>query len=206
MGAFEDIDPRARTHGRAPIDANNQARGPYGYFWDNPNGLHDWGGLSFGAGLMNGNVGREGQQANVSVLNGDFGMGEFASANGKTNYGIDAQANLVNFGIAPGNGLGPFGFDVGVLNADAGAYGNDTDASVGAYASLIGGGVTLGNKEHSARVGVAAGVGLSGRLHYGDADHDGARELGFGVDVGPFQFDMQSEYLGRAYNWVKGLF
>lgn len=203
MGVYEDLDPNNNMCGQAPLDANNQAVGPYAYFMGNPNGPDDgnWGGINLGAGLMNGTVGSPGNQASMSILNADLGLGEFVDpATGTVNYGADANANLIKFGMAPGNGLGPIGFDVGVANADAGAYGNSSDMSVGAEASLINGAVTVGGKENSVRVGASLGVGLAGRLHYGDTDHDGVRELGFGVDVGPLEFDVKSEMLGKAWN------
>jgi len=103
-----------------------------------------------------------------------------------------------------GGALGPVGFDVGVLTANAGAQANDSTASLGAQANIIEGAVSAGNKEHNARAGVSAGVGLAGRAHYGDADNDGVRELGIGADVGPLMFDVRSELLGHAWNGIRG--
>ena len=46
--------------------------------------------------------------------------------------------------------------------------------------------------------GGSAGVGLAGRVHYGDSDGDGVREYRIGADFGPFSFDVKSERLGHA--------
>lgn len=63
----------------------------------------------------------------------------------------------------------------------------------------------IGTQEHNLRFGLSAGEGFGGRLHYGDADKDGVREMGFGFDLGPASFDMRSELLGYSFNMSRDI-
>jgi hypothetical protein len=47
--------------------------------------------------------------------------------------------------------------------------------------------------DEQARLGLSAGEGGAGRLHWGDQDKDGFREYGFGFDVGPVSMDLKTE-------------
>lgn len=187
--------PPQTVYGRAPTDANGVAQGPYGHATTNP------GGVAVGAGLLNGPLDRSGKVTG-NVLSANAGLGRFYGPDGQANYGVNADATLARVGMAPGSGLGPVGWDVGVLNAQAGASANKSTASIGAQANVIDGSLTLGNDHHSIRGGLSFGVGAAGRAHYGDADGNGIREIGVGADFGPFSFDVKSELLGRAWNGV----
>jgi hypothetical protein len=197
MPIFDPLTPSVA--GRAPHDASGKAQGPYGFASANRNASGGLRGVSLGAGLLNGDLG---QGATGSVLSGNLNMGGWRSPDGKTNWGLAGDAQLVRTGINPGGALGPLGFDVGVFTASGGASVNDTTAQLGAQANIIEGSASIGNQEHLLRVGGSVGVGLAGRAHYGDADGDGVRELGFGFDVGPFSMDVKSELLGHAWNGI----
>lgn len=187
--------PPQTVHGRAPTNAAGVAQGPYGHLTTNP------GGFNLGAGLLNGPLTPDGKVTG-NVLSANAQAGRWYGPDGQANYGANADATLARVGMAPGSGLGPLGWDVGVLSAQAGATANSSTAGVGAQANIIDGSVTLGNDQHSVRGGLSLGVGLAGRAHYGDADGNGIRELGIGADFGPFSFDVKSELAGRAWNGI----
>jgi hypothetical protein len=65
---------------------------------------------------------------------------------------------------------------------------------------MLEGSVTAGSAEENVRFGLSAGGGAGLRAHHGDADGDGAMELGFGVDYGFGSFDIKSETAGEIYN------
>jgi hypothetical protein len=192
---FEPLTPSVA--GKAPADQDGVAAGPYGFASANRDQDGRARGFSLGAGLLNGNLDKAGT-AQGSVLSGGLNFGGWRGPDGKTNVGFGADAGLVKVGMPNGGALGPFGWDVGVLTASANASANDSTAQLGAQANIIEGSATLGNKEHSLRLGGSVGVGLAGRAHYGDEDGDGVRELGFGFDAGPFSMDLKSEALGHA--------
>jgi hypothetical protein len=50
------------------------------------------------------------------------------------------------------------------------------------------------------RLGRSFGSGLGTRFGHGDVDHDGYREIGPGVDVGPFSADVRSDWPHRAWS------
>lgn len=182
-----------------PTASGPQANGPFAYAGSERDASGRARGWSAGAGLLSGPIGG-GARADVLQAQGHFG--NYTDESGNNAWGINGDASLVRVGMEPGNGLGPVGFDAGVLTANAGATIGSSTTSVGAGANLIEGSLSLANKEHGIRVGGSIGVGLAGRAHYGDADGDGIRELGFGADIGPLSFDIKSEYLGRAWNAI----
>lgn len=197
---FEPLKPSVA--GKAPTNDKGVAQGPYGFASANRDQAGRARGFSAGFGLLNGNLDEKGT-AQGSVLNAGVNWGGWTGQDGKTNVGFGADAGLVKVGMPNGGALGPFGWDVGVLTANATAAANDSTAQLGAQANIIEGSATLGNQEHSLRLGGSVGVGLAGRLHYGDADGDGVKELGFGFDAGPFSMDVKSEALGHAWNGIK---
>jgi hypothetical protein len=162
-------------------------------------------GVSGGLGAVNQSEG--GGSAQVASAN--LGIGKFQNRAGETNTGIAGDAQLLKVGINPGSeesgGSGlPVGGELGIGTASAGATVNQSTASLGAQANLIEGALSVGNEEHSLRVGGSVGVGAAGRLHYGDADKDGVRELGFGFDAGPASVDVKTELLGKIWNFFTG--
>lgn len=191
--------PAQTVHGRAPTNAAGVVQGPYGHVTTNP------GGFNGGAGLLNGPLSPDGKVTG-NALSANAQAGRWYGPNGQANYGANADASLVRVGMAPGSALGPVGFDAGVLSAQAGATANRSTAGIGAQANIIDGSVTVGGDHNSLRGGLSLGVGLAGRVHYGDVDGNGTRELGVGADFGPFSFDVKSEYLGRAWNGVSSAY
>jgi hypothetical protein len=186
-------------HGWGAQGADGKASGPFAYAGSEQNAAGDTHGYSAGFGLLSGPLGGG---ARADVASARAHLGGWRDESGKTNYGIEGDAALARFGIERGGALGPIGFDVGVGTANAGAKINEETASIGAQANIIEGSVSAGTDEHNARFGMSLGVGLAGRAHYGDADGDGVRELGFGADFGPFSFDVKSELLGHAWNGI----
>lgn len=184
------------------MSAEGLGTGPYGFaaaHRDQPGSTR---GFSAGFGLMNGNLDTAGT-TQAAALSGGVSWGGWRGQDGKTNIGLGADASLVKVGMPNGGALGPFGWDMGVLTANATGAANDSTAQLGAQANILEGSATLGNKEHSLRLGGSVGMGMAGRAHYGDEDHDRVRELGFGFDLGPFSMDVKSEALGRAWNGLR---
>lgn len=183
------------NYGTSNVDAAGQQQGSHAYW----NGAGTWGlGANFGAGFMNGPAGKPGEQMNVNMgeIHGGAGVG-FEDASGQTAIGAQGEFNGMKFGMEPGKGVSDwFGWELGVMNANAGVMANESTAGFGLGASPINAAATFGNQENSLRLGASAGPGFGGRIHYGDADKDGEREAGFGFDAGPVSFDVKSELLG----------
>jgi len=105
-------------------------------------------------------------------------------------------------GKATFNEGGVFSGDVGVGTASVEGTAGSSGVSVGAQANIAefsGTASSIGktkggsDTEESFRFGLSEGVGLAGRLHFGDSDNDKHREFGFGFDAGPFSADIKSE-------------
>ncbi|MBS1123321.1 MAG: hypothetical protein H6Q90_5549 [Deltaproteobacteria bacterium] len=178
-----------------------EANGPFAYAGSERDANGNARGWSAGAGLLSGQLGPNGE-ARGDVLQAQGHFGGWRDEQGRTNVGVEGDAALARVGIPLGGALGPVGFDVEALSANAGAKFNEETASLGAQANLIAGSVSAGTAEHNARFGMSVGVGAAGRAHYGDSDGDGVRELGIGADFGPFSFDVKSELLGHAWNGI----
>jgi hypothetical protein len=111
------------------------------------------------------------------------------------------------FGIRLGGGVhkssfnkdgaisGDFGVDTANLEASAGTNG----ATLGFGANIEEESMTVGNFDknrdidESVHMGASEGIGMGGRLHWGDSDNDGHREVGFGFDLGPVTMDWKTE-------------
>jgi hypothetical protein len=201
MGFWDALTPSYWGKGPqgAPTAANpgGEAQGPFAYAGSERSAGGTPMGYSAGFGLMSGPMG-DGGSADVLEAQGHWGG--WRGQDGKTNVGVEGDAAVARVGVARGHGLGPVGFSAEALTANANAKATDSTASIGAGANLVAGSVEAGNDHHNARFGLSAGVGLGGRLHYGDADGNGIREMGFGADIGPVSFDVRSELLGRAWN------
>jgi hypothetical protein len=95
--------------------------------------------------------------------------------------------------------------DVGVGTASLDSSFNQDGISIGAQANVAEGSVTLGtsgtkredgsdsDEDQTFRFGLSEGVGLAGRVHFGDADQDHNPEFGVGADFGPVSFDVKTE-------------
>jgi hypothetical protein len=92
-----------------------------------------------------------------------------------------------------------------VLKGDAAAGTAGAEASISDQGLNVGAGANVGeasltfgtqgtgDRDETLRAGVSEGVGLAGRVHWGDADKDGNPEYGVGADVGPVSFDLKTE-------------
>ena len=201
MGDFDPLKPS--VYGKHPHkDTPNGpvADGPFGFVGterDNNNVVQ---GFSTGAGLYSGRS--PDGTVRGDVLEAQLHFGGWRDEVGKSTKGVEGDASLARFSMPLGGPLGPFGFEAGVLNANAAVKQTDETTTIGAQANLLEGAVQLGNQEEYLRVGGSLGVGAGARFHYGDADGDGAREYGFGFDAGPLSFDFKNELLGRGANAV----
>lgn len=93
-------------------------------------------------------------------------------------------------------------------NASADAWIGSDGFSLGAGLTGIGAATSMpaftaadDNETHAAG-GLSWNMGLGLRGHWDDSDGDGARELGFGFDLGPLGFDVKSE---AAWNFLTDL-
>ncbi len=149
---------------------------------------------------------RAGDPLAASFMSVAGGIGGWNDPREGPTYGLGVSGGLARLSYEPGGALGPVGFDVGHGTFSAGATANRSTTQIGAQANILEGAATvagrIGGDYQSLRVGGSLGGGYAGRLHYGDADGNGARELGFGVDWGHYSLDVKSETLGRAYNWA----
>lgn len=154
--------------------------------------------VSAGGGLLH--VDQPGMQADVISSNAQLGVYD-------GRVGARGNAQLVSVSTQSDS---PLNVDAGVLRANAAMEAGENGFSVGATASIIEGGVTLGdstpdasdNMDTSVRLGAAAGLGFSARGHWADSDRDGVPESGFGFDIGPVSMDVRSERLGHVSNYL----
>ncbi len=168
-----------------------EAPGPWAYYKGN-----EQGGVEGGFGAFHG----EGDIAGVPVVDDLLyargQLGAWDDGQGGTRYGAGGNAGVANFSINEG---GLVSGQAEALTASAEASWGDSGATLGAQATLVGGSMTFGNEtaasntDESVRLGLSEGVGLAGRLHWGDKDKDGQAMYGLGADFGPFSFDIKSE-------------
>jgi hypothetical protein len=135
-------------------------------------------------------------------------LGEFEVEADENGGKVDVTAfrrrrNLAKtFGL-PGNVVADGEVKVG--SASASKSFKDDGVELGAQANLAEGSVTLGtrgtkradgsdsDRDETARVGLSAGPGFAGRVHFTDDDNDGNPEIGIGADAGFLTFDVKSE-------------
>jgi hypothetical protein len=130
----------------------------------------------------------------------DVGFGEGAvgawDEDGGRQYGIKGKVGLARSKINDG-GYVSGDWEAGTAGAEF-SYG-DNGIRAQAGATLVGGGVTVGNFDKESdtdtqiRAGLSAGPSLGLRVHWGDSDRDGVPEIGAGVDIGPLSLDSKSE-------------
>ena len=181
-------------HRRGP-----EAQNKYGsaYAGENVDADGNTRGWSAGAGLMNGVEVLPGLKEDFMTGNANFGG--WTDRDGRTNAGFGAEVAGTKFSHENGGWDDP-GFDIGAGTASANFSTNKDTTGFGLQANLLEGSSTFGDKENNFRLGASAGVGFAGRLHHGDADGDGIRELGFGLDAGPLSFDIRSELLAQGFD------
>lgn len=164
-------------------------------------GGHDYG-VQGGFGLQSGRLGSaDGLHAHSDLLSANGFLGGRQEADGSVSHGWGAGGQVAGVNVGYGQqGQGNFAqLQADALGGDIGAHFNPNQgANLGATAYLAQGAITAGNlgtgaADSESRLGLAAGVGAAGRLHWADSDGDGRREYGFGADVGPLTFDVKSE-------------
>ncbi|MEE2902398.1 MAG: hypothetical protein VYC39_08710 [Myxococcota bacterium] len=154
--------------------------------------------VSAGGGLRH--VNQPDLQADVISGNGQLGVYD-------GRIGARGDAQLVSVSTKTDS---PLNVDAGVLRANGAIEAGEDGFTVGGSASIIEGGVTLGDatpdasdsSDTSVRLGAGAGLGLSARGHWADSDNDGVPESGFGFDIGPVSMDVRSESLGQVSNYL----
>jgi len=93
---------------------------------------------------------------------------------------------------------------------DLSSYAGESGFGFGAQASVtgfnVGGGTTGTDADEYGKFGLSEGAGAAVRGSWGDTDHDGLREYGGGVDVGPFSVDMRTEdpFRSGVRNFIPG--
>jgi hypothetical protein len=128
-------------------------------------------------------------------------LGAWEDRDGKFTSGGELGGGLWRL-VSPLEGTDDPGFEAGVLTGGGHLTVSEQTASAGLQANLVETAMTVGDEENSFRFGGSLGAGAAARAHYGDADGDGVRELGFGLDLGPLSFDLKSEALGEAVDFA----
>lgn len=143
-------------------------------------------------------------EAKLGVKGGEDGYAGAAAGAGLVKIEVDATeaADLPDHLVLEG--------DVSALNASGGVVLTDDGLSAGAQANYLEGSITAGttgtgDTDEEGRVGLSAGGGGAGRVHWGDRDGDGLPEYGVGFDAGPVSVDVKTEDPLRTYvNAVTG--
>lgn len=129
--------------------------------------------------------------------------GKSPSVQGKASW------NTVNPDGTPGPGAYVHG-DASGPAFDISSYGGPDGFGFGAQASVggfnVGGGTTGTDVDEYGKFGLSEGMGAAVRGSWGDTDHDGFREYGGGIDIGPVSLDMRTEdpFRSGVRNFVPG--
>jgi hypothetical protein len=185
-----DANAEAKTVGLHPSQSKY---GPYAHF-----SQADPVDFQTGLGLIH-IEGDQQEKLDYVSVNGNIGI--FGDPNKKNmRGGLKADAQLFN-GTTGNNGFfgGSLGLDGGLFGANAEQSIGQDGFTFGAQSYVTQGGVRIGDvsksevNDEQLRVGGGVGLGASGRLHWGDQDDDGRKEIGFGFDAGPLSFDLKTE-------------
>lgn len=228
MGVFDDIKPAdVDMWGTPALDAHDQSTlSPYAHAEVNP-GTNPFnsgisGGIGFGSGPVQGGF--------ASAASADFGIGQFEDTSGTTQVGAAADAHMLKLAMDPTSSLSlnsvlstlftspsvfddidvpligdiPVGGEFSMLGIGGGATASEDTLSASGGLDIATAGATVGTPTDQLRVAASLGESLGGRLHYGDSDGDGVREMGFGADIGMLSFDFKTEALGQAWNAIGG--
>jgi hypothetical protein len=144
----------------------------------------------------------------ISVLNGTAAVGDtWTSEDGTVTHGLAVHGNIleVTDHYPEGAPHERRGLEIGSVDLNANYTDDTATLGISATGVELSGDADVGanpnrNDDDSVRGALGIGEGFGVRAHYGDRDHDGVRELGFGCDVGPGTIDVRSEHLGQAFN------
>lgn len=171
--------------GWSPTNTDGSSAGPYAQLYENGDML----GAGFGM-----SDGSQGNGVNAQVFSGNGRVGVWKDDRGGVVNGGEASGQVMKINQAPGGDMGPLGFEVGALTANAGVTIGENETSVGAGANVAEGAVTVGSADNNARVGVALGLGAAGRLHHSFNPETNKRSYGLGFDAGPFSVDARTDH------------
>jgi len=181
--------------------------GPWAYYKGNGKSGLDMG-VEGGFGAFHGEATMGGIPVTDDILYGMGKLGAWDNGQGGMRHGA---SGTVGVGKMSFNNGGQVSGDLEVGTATAEASWGDDGATLGAQATAVGGSMSFGkptkasDHDEQVRLGLSEGIGMAGRLHWGDADKDGHREYGLGADFGPFSFDIKSEDpLATLYNTATG--
>ncbi|NJM98735.1 MAG: S8 family serine peptidase [Phormidesmis sp. RL_2_1] len=113
---------------------------------------------------------------------------------------VNVLKNLQESGSVSETSVGDL--DLGFLPITGEANLGNDGFSVGLAGSILDGAYTWGSsnpnsdRDGTERIGLGYGMGSGVRGHWDDADNDGTREGGLGVDIGPISFDVTNERSG----------
>jgi RHS repeat-associated protein len=168
-----------------------EGNGPYHY-------VRDWrgshaNGVEAGVGFMNQKIGG----TEIRSMAADVKVGQWGTGDGKSAGGVQVDVTATRVKSQEGNKT----YELNAFDISAGVTGDENTFQIGGGGTVVGVAVTTRKKDGSEeRSGAGVGVGASLRVHYGDSDGDGAREIGFGVDVEFLTYDVKSEKAGRLLN------
>lgn len=164
-------------------------------------------GIEMGAGFAS--IKDAGTGIELDVLNADLKLGLLEDDKGNTRGGLKAGAGIWRSKFDLVKGLGAFGvstpantalnLDVNAVSAGAEATAGTDGLTVGASASIMEGAIARGSSsaesstDSTIRVGAGIGVGAVARGNWDDADHDGFKEVGYGIDVKFASLDFKTE-------------
>ena len=159
-----------------------------------------YGGLEWGGGFSkrtdDGSAGATGARYEGHVGEWDDGT------SGGHRYGWQMNGNAHNYDVGSadlGDGRTSGKVTAAGMSGSVDCWAGDDGFGLGAQANLGEAAIELKQKDAKrtddeyVKIGVSEGEGIGVRGHWGDEDHDGHREYGFGFDVGPLSVDMTTE-------------
>ena len=174
-------------------ERNRPPAGPPAHGLELPNELPDLPteyGVENSVGNLDETIGGVPVQASGPSTTGHTGMWE---GEGGTNIGMRGNVTAADLDIGDGALTG----NAQVL--DGGVYINEDEAAIG----LQGPGLAAGTNLPGQDQGISEGEGAALRFRYSDDDHDGYREIGPGVDVGPISVNARSDILHRSFDTAR---